>query len=116
MLKIGIWTILCMAAAGTAGAHAHLKASTPAEGSTVVGSPHQVVLDFTESARLARLSLTRGTDTPVKIEPLPQQSAPQLRIPLPTLSPGAWTLTWRAIAQDGHVTSGTVHFTVAAGH
>jgi methionine-rich copper-binding protein CopC len=113
MFKSGIWAaLLCAGAATTAGAHAHLKSSTPAEGSTVSGSPTQVVLGFSESARLATLTLTRGTDT-LKVGSLPQQ-AQQVTVALPRLSPGAWTLGWRAIGDDGHVTAGTVHFTVAA--
>jgi methionine-rich copper-binding protein CopC len=115
MFKSVIWTaLLCAGAATTAGAHAHLKSSTPAEGSTVTGPPSQVVLGFSERARLATLTLTHGADTPVKVGPLPSQPAQQLTVALPTLSPGAWTLGWRAIGEDGHVTTGTVHFTVAA--
>jgi len=117
MLKNCIWAaLLCTGAATTAGAHAHLTSSIPAEGSTVTGSPTQAVLGFSEVARLATLTLTRGADTPVKVAPLPAQPAQRLSIALPTLSPGAWTLGWRAIAQDGHVTTGSVHFTVAASH
>jgi methionine-rich copper-binding protein CopC len=116
MIKCGIWAaLLCAVVPITAGAHAHLTSSIPAEGSTVTGSPSQVVLGFSESARLAVLTLTRGADTPVKVGPLPQQAAQRLTIALPTLSPGTWSLGWRAIAEDGHVTSGSVHFTVAAG-
>jgi len=28
------------------------------------------------------------------------------------LAPGAWSLSWRVIGSDGHITHGTVHFTV----
>ncbi len=117
MLKNRIWTaLLIVGGVGTAGAHAHLTSSIPAEGSTVSGSPAQVVLGFSEAARLATLTLTHGADTPVKVASLPAQAALRVSIALPALSPGAWTLAWRAIANDGHITTGTVHFTVAASH
>jgi hypothetical protein len=98
-----------------ASAHSHLRSSTPAEGSTVAGSPAQVVLGFSENSRLTALTLTRGSEAPLKVTALPQRPAQQLTVALPPLMPGAWTLAWRVIAEDGHVTHGTVHFTVAPG-
>lgn len=117
MIKSSIWAALLGAGlTATAHAHAHLMSSTPAEGSTVAAAPSQVVLGFSEVAHLAALTLTRGSDTPVKIAPLPQQPAQQLTVPLPALTPGAWTLGWRAVGDDGHLTHGSVHFTVTPAH
>lgn len=116
MNKISFWAaLLCAGPLGTAQAHSHLRSSTPAEGSTVA-APLQVVLGFSERTHLAALSLTRGSESAIKIGSLPPQPAQQLTVPLPKLTAGAWTLTWRAIGDDGHVTHGTVHFTVAAAH
>jgi hypothetical protein len=100
--------------AAAANAHSHLRSSTPAEGSTVKGPPPQAVLGFSESSHLAALTLTHGSQAVIKVAPLPQQAARQLTVPLPRLTAGAWTLAWRVIGDDGHVTHGTVHFTVAA--
>jgi copper resistance protein C len=116
MNKVSIGAALLFAATlATAQAHSHLRSSTPAEGSTVA-APIQAVLGFSETTHLAALTLTRGAETAIKVEPLPQQPAQQLTVPLPKLGAGAWTLAWRAIGDDGHVTHGTVHFTVAAAH
>jgi methionine-rich copper-binding protein CopC len=74
------------------------------------------VLGFSESSHLAALTLTRAGESALKVQPLPQQPAQQLTVPLPKLGAGAWTLAWRVIGDDGHVTHGTVHFTVAPSH
>ena len=116
MNKISIWAaVLCAGTCATAQAHSQLRSSTPAEGSTVA-APVQAVLGFSENTHLAALTLTRGSEAAIKIKSLPSQSAPQVTVPLPKLAAGAWTLAWRAIGADGHVTHGTVHFTVTAAH
>ncbi len=116
MKKDSIWMALLLAGSlATAEAHSHLRSSTPAEGSTV-GSPTQVVLGFSEVSHLAALTLAQGASAVIKVEPLPRQPAQQLTVTLPKLTAGPWTLGWRVIGDDGHVTHGTVHFTVAPPH
>jgi copper resistance protein C len=116
MNKVNILAaLLCAGALATAHAHSHLRSSIPAEGSTVA-APSQVVLGFSEVSQLAALTLTRGTESTLKVAPLPPQPAQQLTVALPKLGAGAWTLTWRAVGDDGHVTHGNVHFTVAPAH
>jgi len=112
MRNANIWlTLLCAGAAATADAHSHLRSSTPTEGSTIA-PPTQVLLGFSEVSQLTALTLVPGSGRARKVAPLPQQPAQQLRVGLPMLTPGAWSLTWRVIGADGHVTHGTVHFTV----
>jgi methionine-rich copper-binding protein CopC len=112
MNKVNIWLALLGAGAGaTANAHSHLRSSTPAEASTVA-PPVEVVLGFSEISQLTALTLVQGSGPALKVAPLPQQPAQQLRVGLPKLTPGAWDLTWRVIGSDGHITHGTVHFTV----
>jgi len=102
-------TVLC-AASATAWGHAHLTRSEPAEGSTVE-PPAQIVLSFSESARLTQLTLQREGAQPQKL-PAPAEAAARQTLPLSTLAAGSYTLTWRALGSDGHVTSGAVHFSV----
>jgi methionine-rich copper-binding protein CopC len=112
MNKANIWLGLLFAgAAAAANAHSHLRSSTPTEASTIA-PPTQVVLGFSEISRLTALTLVQGSGPTLKVAPLPPQAAQQLRVGLPILTPGAWSLTWRVIGSDGHVTHGTVHFTV----
>ena len=113
MNHVTIGAVLLFAGSlATAQAHSHLRSSLPAEGSTV-NPPTQVILAFSEVSHLAALTLTRGTEPAIKVAPLPAQPAQQLTVMLPKLKAGAWTLGWRVIGDDGHVTHGTVHFTVA---
>ena len=116
MNKISVWAaLLCVGTLATAQAHSLLRSSTPAEGSTVP-APVQAVLGFSENTHLAALTLTRGSESAIKVQSLPLRPAHQLTVSLPKLTAGAWTLAWRAIGDDGHVTHGTVHFTVAPAH
>lgn len=39
----------------------------------------------------------------------------QLRLAVPPLPAGDYTLVWEVLARDGHVTRGTIRFTVTAG-
>ena len=96
--------------AATAHAHAHLSASIPQEGSTGK-APEQIELTFSEMTRLTAMSLQREGDASRKL-PLPATPAAHFTVPLPKLPPGRYTLAWRALSGDGHVTSGSLHFTV----
>lgn len=98
----------------TAGAHAHLEKSIPADGSVITTSPSSIVLSFSEAARLTALSLQRGDEPKQNLKPLPTSAAQQISVPLPSLKPGAYSITWRVLSDDGHLMSGTLHFTLAA--
>lgn len=94
-------------------AHAHLEKSTPADGSTLSAAPAALELTFSEAARLTALWIQRGGDARETIKELPTAAGKTLRIALPALAPGAYSLTWRIVAADGHVSSGAVHFTIS---
>lgn len=100
----------------TADAHAHLLTSSPADNSVISSSPPNLVLNFSEAARLTALSIQKGSEPEQKLKPLPSTAAAQILVPLPQLTPGAYVVTWHALSDDGHVTSGALHFTLAAGH
>jgi len=97
----------------TASAHAHLEKSSPADGSVITTSPSSIVLSFSEAARLTALSIQRGDEAKQNLKPLPTTAAQQISVPLPPLKPGAYSLTWRVLSEDGHMMSGTLHFTLA---
>jgi len=44
----------------------------------------------------------------------PDTSLDTLAYPLPALEPGAYQARWKVMSADGHVTEGTVRFTVVA--
>ena len=104
-------------AAGPAAAHAFLRTSSPAVGSTVQTAPKEVAITFTEGvepgfstiavtdasgARVdaGRVHLAKGGDT-------------RLLAPLRKLAPGTYSVVWHATSTDTHKTRGAFTFTVA---
>jgi methionine-rich copper-binding protein CopC len=99
-----------------AGAHAHLKESEPADGSVITPFPGKFVLRFSEPAQLTALTLLKtGVREPLKIAALPAVTSTEITIPAPVLSvgPGSYELRYRVLSADGHIMSGSVHFTIA---
>jgi copper transport protein len=113
-----VLALLWLAAAGMpAGAHALLRESNPAAGSSVDRAPDRVVLTFTErpepglsSIRVLDSSgrqVERGQAALVRGSPL------QLAVDLGDLGDGTYTVSWRVVSRDdGHVTDGAFAFGV----
>lgn len=104
---------MLLAIASVASAHAHLKQSTPAEGAVVSTAPAQIVLTFSEPAQVTSLSIQHDANQPEKLSPLPKDAEVTVTVPTPGLKPGKYIVTWRAISDDKHITSGQVHFTIS---
>jgi methionine-rich copper-binding protein CopC len=102
--------LLTVCAAG-AEAHAHLLSAVPADNSSLSTSPAQLVLRFSESARLTALWISKDGAPKQKLA-APDASQPQLTVPLPPLAPGHYLVSWRALSADGHVVSGQIRFTL----
>jgi methionine-rich copper-binding protein CopC len=114
-MKFRVASIAAAAAlvTGLASAHAHLQKATPAEGSTLTASPPALELTFSEAARVTALWIQRDQEPKQPLKNLPTTSDPRLRVELPALIPGAYSVTWRVLGADGHVTSGALHFRIA---
>jgi methionine-rich copper-binding protein CopC len=97
----------------TAGAHAHLHSAIPADGSVITSAPSNIVLNFSEPARLTVAWLRKDSEPKRKLEPLPTQPAQQVSIPVPHLTPGRYEVDWRVLSDDGHVMAGALHFTLS---
>lgn len=100
--------------AQSASAHAHLEKSTPSENSVLTSAPTTLEMTFSEAARLTALSIQKDQDPKLPIKNLPTAVEPTVRVALPALAPGAYTVSWRVVSPDGHVMSGSLHFTIAA--
>ncbi len=105
-----------VAIAVTANAHAHLQKSSPVDNSVISTSPSSLVLNFSEAARLTALSIQKDSEPPQNLKPLPTTAAQQISVPLPQLTPGTYSVSWHVLSDDGHVMTGTLHFTLAAEH
>jgi len=100
-------------ATGAAWGHAHVKTSAPADKSTLAAAPTRLAITFNEPALVTVLTLQQDGATPAPLGPLPKEPARDLALPLPALAAGHYTVKWRALGDDGHVTSGALQFTVA---
>ena len=121
VLRLGVAAAAIAAAAWTlalaapASAHALLRASDPAAGAVLSAAPSQVVITFTEAPdpQLSSIQLLDSTGAVVskqRAEPVPGDPR-QLRLPLPNLPDGPYTVAWRTVSKvDGHVTAGSYAF------
>jgi methionine-rich copper-binding protein CopC len=96
-----------------ANAHAHLQKSSPADNSVITASPPNLVLNFSEAARLTALSIQKDEEPKQNLKPLPSTSAQQISVALPPLRPGKYSVNWRVVSDDGHMMAGALHFTLA---
>jgi copper transport protein len=100
-----------------AGAHALLRDSDPAAGSSLDRAPRRVVLSFTERPEEG-LSIIQVLDTGGRQvqrgQAAPVQGAPlQLAVGLGDLADGTYTVSWRAVSRDdGHLSAGSFAFGV----
>jgi methionine-rich copper-binding protein CopC len=97
-----------------ANAHAHLQKSSPADNSLITTSPPNLVLNFSEAARLTALSIKKDSEPAQNLKPLPTTAAQQISVPLPQLTSGTYSVSWRVVSDDGHIMAGALHFTLAA--
>ena len=95
-------------------AHAILKSSIPASGSTVTGPDIAVTLTFNVRVDVARSKLqllmpdTTTVDLPEGKQPSPDTLVSQIK----GIMPGAYTIRWQVLAPDGHISRGEIPFKV----
>ena len=100
-------------------AHAHLVRSDPAAGSHVAVAPQIIRLWFSEQPELSMTfaSLKDSLGKTFALSPAERETSGQMGIAFHVsgaLPAGRYTLSWRTAASDGHPSSGTVAFVVAA--
>lgn len=96
-----------------AGAHAILLGSDPAHGAILDESPRGVLLRFNAALERAvtRVYLVdvNGVRTPLGTI---DSGRDRLVVELPQLAPGVYTIAYKVLARDGHVTEGFIRFTI----
>jgi len=116
MMKMNTVLILGTAmliGSGAVQAHTHLEKAVPADNSVVTSPPAQIMLHFSEAARLTALSIQKDGDKQAKaVSALPKEAAEELSVPVAALAPGKYVVNWRVVGDDHHVMSGALHFTV----
>jgi len=107
--------LLLLALPGTAAADAELETAIPADGSTVEGTPDEIVLLFTQPVfEGSSLELRSAADEVLATGGPDPAGTIRMAIVPPTLESGTYTVRWTSIASDGHVVRGTVTFVVTA--
>ena len=105
---------LPLVAAPLALAHTAVRETSITDNATLSAAPENFTVTFSAATGLANVTLTNAAGREVALDYTPPRAmATTFTIPLPTLAPGAYTLSWRTMAHDGHVMPGAIHFTVA---
>ena len=105
-----------LSSATPAFAHAYLKTSNPASGSTVAHAPKTLLLTFTEDLEVpfCKVLVTDSmgmNDSGGKPQAV-SGHGDQLLVPLNITMPGKITVIWHALSTDTHKTKGSFSFTV----
>jgi copper resistance protein C len=103
--------VALLALTAVAQAHTHLKEATPADKSVVNTAPTNLVLEFSEAAKVTALTLHKQGEADQKLTASPATASAEVTAALPKLSPGQYSVEWRVVSDDGHIMSGKLSFT-----
>jgi methionine-rich copper-binding protein CopC len=93
-------------------AHAQLSSSAPADQTVLEAPPKELALHFTEAVRLTAVTIARDGGSPQRIDSLPAAALKDFSLVAPALEPGRYRVSWRALAADSHVMTGSFTFSV----
>jgi methionine-rich copper-binding protein CopC len=97
-------------------AHALLDHAKPDVGSTVPSSPSEIALWFTHFLKPGHCTIqvrdAHGKEVDKKDSHCDDKDKMLLRVSVPKLSPGTYSVTWHVTSDDGHVTRGKFKFTI----
>jgi methionine-rich copper-binding protein CopC len=112
-----IWGLYLVAALATgARAHAIVIHSEPADGGGGP-PPRRLLLHFNSRIEQSLCAVTLQGPNREHVLPLHRETAPApdtLIYAMPVLSPGTYRARWKVMSSDGHLTEGTVSFSVRA--
>jgi methionine-rich copper-binding protein CopC len=120
-IRVSVVTVLgiiwaCCSGLPAAQAHAIILESAPQHEESVA-APNKLVLRFNSRLEkpLCSVQLVGPRQRTIALlRPEPDTPPDTLAYSLPALEPGAYQARWKVMATDGHVTEGTVLFTVVA--
>lgn len=108
-----VLAVLALGLASTALAHTMLRSTSIADGARLETAPPSVTIRFQHAAGLGSVQLATATGERVPLSYTPPRAmSDTFAIPLPRLEPDRYRLSWRVIADDGHVMAGAISFTV----
>lgn len=114
-LAAGVLAVVLLSGA-PANAHDTLVGSDPADGAVLAAPPVQVVLTFSAApAAVGAEVLVQGADgASWSAGPATVDGVTVTQALAPGAPAGAYTVTWRAVAADGHPVTGTLGYSVTA--
>ena len=93
-------------------AHTALKTSSP-EADTTVAAPRAITLTFAGDVRLTSVALSDAGGREKHLDAVPTAVASKFELAIHEgLTPGKYTVVWRAVGGDTHIISGEFAFTV----
>lgn len=99
-----------------AAAHATLKSATPAAGATLDAAPREITLTFNEKIEEAFSTVTvadaAGKQVALGKAKVDAADPAIVRLEVPALTAGAYTVSWAVAGKDGHRRKGDFKFTV----
>jgi len=106
---------LTLLAPSVAGAHAFLVRTVPQAGSRLAASPPVIDLQFSEAVTGPEVNVKSigGSRLAAGLTSL-LQGGQMVETILPPLGDGVYTVSWKVVADDGHVTVGEFSFAVGA--
>ena len=115
-VSAALLTALSLCGGTSALAHAQLRSAAPAAGSTVAKAPAEVVVNFSETLEPAFSALVVRDSGGKRVDKadshVDQSDKTTMRVSLPPLAQGAYTVEWRAVTADTHRVGGTFMFRV----
>ena len=97
--------------------HLHLLKSTPAANATVTAAPDSIQLWFSQKPELGvtTVKVVGPGNATVSLAPLASRDSSEVVAAVKGgMKAGAYTVTWRTMAKDGHVARGSFAFSVGA--
>ena len=115
--RAGLRAVLTLAfglLAGGACGHAIIMAARPAMNASVAPGKLEIRLEFNSriDQRRSRLSVVRPDGTMDAIASVPDRAQNVLAAHVDATMTGGWKLDWQVLSLDGHITRGTLRFSV----
>ena len=110
--RLVVCALFTLMISATAFAHTALTEATPGSGAIIKQGPAHINLTFNGAVKLVKLDLMGvGHEMPTNFESN-SIAAATFTIETPGMHPGAFTVNWAVIGEDGHTVADSYSFTV----
>lgn len=110
--RLVVCALFTLMISATAFAHTALTEATPGDGAMIKQGPAHINLTFNGPVKLVKLELMGvGHEMPTNFESN-TEAKNAFMIETPGMHPGAFTVNWAVIGEDGHTVADSYSFTV----